>query len=84
MQGAKRQDEKDIILAYWDNLPRCREENINIDAGLYFSENNLISKGVGLIDTTILLSAIRNNLKLWTLDKKFEAIIPNEQLYQSK
>ena len=82
LQGSKRQNEKEIILGYWNNLTRCTEENILIEAGLYSSENSLISKGVGLIDSAILLSAIRNDLKLWTLDRKLAMVTPTEYLFQ--
>jgi predicted nucleic acid-binding protein len=40
-----------------------------------------LNNGVGLIDAIILMHAINNNTKIWTLDKKFMKIIPKEYKY---
>jgi hypothetical protein len=57
LQGARNKSEKTIITGYWKNLPKCSQENVWIEAGIYSSENKLVSKGVGLIDGAIIVSA---------------------------
>jgi predicted nucleic acid-binding protein len=81
LQGVKSKKEKDIIKNYWKYLLKTNFENIIIQAGEYSSENKLLEKGVGLVDTIILLHGIKSNSKIWTLDKKFLKIIPKENLY---
>jgi predicted nucleic acid-binding protein len=82
LQGVKNKYEEELILNYWEHLPKVNYEAIMIEAGIYSSENKLIDKGVGLIDTVILLSAIKSDSKIWTLDTKFLKIIPEELLYK--
>jgi hypothetical protein len=38
--------------------------------------------GVGLIDAIILLHGIKSNSKIWTLDKKFQKIMPGKLEYK--
>jgi len=70
LQGAKDDRERNLIISYWKHLPKPDEKEIWIEAGNYSSRKKLISKGVGLIDAVIILSAIRSKTKVWTLDKK--------------
>jgi predicted nucleic acid-binding protein len=81
LQGVKNNREREIINSYWENLPKCNDNNVWIDAGNYSSEHKLISKGIGLIDTVILISAQKNNAKIWTLDKKLMRILKKEEKY---
>ena len=82
LQGAKNKYEKEIILNYWEHLPKIRLEGIIIDAGIYSRENRFIDKGVGLIDVAILITAIKTNSTIWTLDTKFLKIVPQELIYK--
>ena len=81
LQGAKKKKESEIIKQYWENLPKIKHEGLWIKAGEYFSENNLISKGVGLIDAAIIIDAQRINVQIWTLDKKLNSILGNDIQY---
>lgn len=81
LQGAKNNSEREIIKSYWENLPKFNHDNIWIEAGSYSSEQKLISKGIGLIDTVILFSVKKSNSKLWTLDKKLLSVVKNEEKY---
>ncbi|MDR2210894.1 MAG: PIN domain nuclease, partial [Spirochaetaceae bacterium] len=56
-------------------------DEIIIEAGIYSHKNKLIDKGVGLIDTIILMHGIKSNSKIWTIDKRFLKIIPEELKY---
>jgi predicted nucleic acid-binding protein len=58
-----------------------RIDEIIIEAGNYSNKNKLIDKGVGLIDAIILMHGIKSNAKIWTMDKKFQKIIPDELKY---
>ena len=82
LQGVKNNREQEIIKKYWTHLPKKNYENIVIQAGEYSMENKLLDKGVGLIDVIILMHGIRSNSRIWTLDKKFIRIIPEENLYK--
>ena len=57
-------------------------KDLFIKAGIYSAENNFISKGVGLIDAVILLSAIESNSQIWTLDKKLLRTLTEEYIYK--
>ena len=81
LQGAKNKREKDILFSYWENLPKCEREDIWIKAGIFSSENKLISKGIGLIDCVILLSAKNSNAKIWSLDKKVNSILKKDEKF---
>lgn len=75
LQGAKNKRECEIIKHYWENLPETKHEGLWIEAGEYSSENNFMSKGIGLIDAVIIIAAQRSNAQIWTLDKKLYSIL---------
>lgn len=81
LQGAKNTRERNVLISYWNCLPKCSTDNIWIEAGIYSSENKLISKGVGIIDCVILLSANRHNAKICTLDKNLKKILKKEIIF---
>jgi hypothetical protein len=72
---------KKIIINYWNYLPKKEYKDIIIEAGNYSSKNKLLDKGVELIDAIILLYGIKSNSKIWTIDKKFQRIMPEELKY---
>jgi hypothetical protein len=53
-----------------------------IEAGIYSRKNNLLKNGVGLIDAIILIHGIQSGIKIWTLDKNFLNVIPEELKYK--
>jgi predicted nucleic acid-binding protein len=81
LQGAKNKREKRIIIDYWKGLPKCSQENVWIESGKYLSENKLFSKSVGLIDCAIIVSARRHHAKIWSLDKKVNNILKEEEKF---
>jgi predicted nucleic acid-binding protein len=83
LQGTKNKYEKEMILNYWKYLPKEKYDEIIIDAGNYSNKNKLVDKGVGLIDAIILMHGIKSNSRIWTLDKKFRKIIPEELKYSA-
>jgi predicted nucleic acid-binding protein len=81
LQGAKDDREIELIISYWEYLPKINEKNIWIDAGKYSAKNKLTTKGVGLLDAVIIIAAIRSKSKIWTLDKKLRKILSQEIMY---
>lgn len=81
LQGVKTKRERGIILGYWEYLPKANEHNIWIDAGIYSNENKLLEKGIGLVDSALIVLAMKNKLKLWTLDKKLKKILQSGLVY---
>ena len=84
LQGALNKKERGILSEYWHSLPKLDETNIFIEAGLSSSLNKLTSKGVGLIDSVIMQLARRNDLKIWTLDKKLRGVLKSSEIYTIK
>jgi predicted nucleic acid-binding protein len=82
LQGAKNKREIDIISLYWDNLPHYSKQHHWIEAGIYSSRNKLHSKGIGLIDCVIIISARNANARIWSLDKKLNSVLKKEELFQ--
>ena len=70
LQGAKGARERRILLAYWDSLDPIPMEGLWIKAGLESGEKKWPSKGLGLIDASILSAVEEVGCTLWTLDKK--------------
>jgi len=82
LQGARNKREKRIITDYWRSLPKCSQENVWIEAGDYSSENKLFSKGIGLIDCAIIVSARKHQAKVWSLDKKLNNILEEDEKFE--
>ena len=81
LQGAKNDGERDLIISYWKYLPRIEEKEIWIEAGKYSGEKRLTSKGISLIDSVIIIAAVRSKSKVWTLDKKLRKILNQEIIF---
>ena len=81
IQNAKTRKEREIIQKYWKHLPKVNYENIIIEAGIYSAENKLYEHGIDLLEAIILMHGIISNSKIWTLDKNFLEIIPDELKY---
>src|SRR5262245_57885603 len=75
LQGARGVREREIVQGYWQNLPKREERGLWIEAGNLSARRSLYSKGVGLVDAFLLAFAEKYDLKIWTLDKKFFAVI---------
>ena len=78
LQGAKTKREKDIIIEYWENLPNISMDGLWIEAGIFSIKNKLIDKGIGIIDSVIIIACKKTNSKLLTKDKKILRIIEKE------
>jgi predicted nucleic acid-binding protein len=81
LQGAADKREREIILSYWENIPKFDSTGIWIKAGLFSSEEKLSSRGVGLIDCAIIIACRQTNSTVWSLDKKLNNVLPENQKY---
>ena len=82
LQGVKNKKEEEIILKYWEHLPKKKYRDIIIKAGIYSKNNKLLDNGVGLIDSIIIMHGIKSKSKIWTLDKKLLKVLPEELNYE--
>lgn len=81
MQGAKDQRERDVIMSYWQNLPKINAAGLWLVAGVISSEERLYARGVGLIDCAIIAAARKTGACIWTLDKKLGAVLTANERY---
>ena len=81
LQGAKSLREFNIISEYWHNINKIDTFGSLIDGGSYSFKANLINKGIGLIDSVLIASTIKSDLKFWTLDKKIIKFIDKNKLF---
>lgn len=84
LQGTKNSRERSIIQEFWQNLPKIPEENIFIKAGLESGKHKWIDKGIGLIDSVIIVASRDTGSFTWTLDKKLLEILRKEEKYSTK
>jgi len=75
LQGVRNKREYEIIMGFWESLPKIKEEALFIEAGKLSHEYNLYNAGVGLIDTYLLAAALKNDYAIWSLDKKLNKAI---------
>src|SRR3989339_862660 len=83
LQGVKNRREERIICDFWKVLPKIDEASLWIDAGLYSSQHQLVSSGVGLIDVYLIMACTHHRYKLWTLDQKLQKVAGDEILLSS-
>jgi len=83
LQGVKNPRERDVIFSYWQNLPKCDESGLWIEAGRLSMEKKLFSKGVGLIDAFLITFARRYRTKIWSLDKKLLSVLDSSEIFDS-
>lgn len=81
LQGARAKSEKEVLLNYWLDLPKIDEQNIWIEAGVLSCDGKWFAKGVGLIDLAIVAAARKNDLKVWTLDKKLLTVLHHSEIF---
>ncbi|SIT04827.1 PIN domain-containing protein [Belliella pelovolcani] len=82
LQGAKGNREVETIIQLANLIPSLDEPYQIIESGLLSQKENLVNQGVGLIDAVIFHAVAKNELKLWTLDKKLRRVVGYERLFQ--
>ncbi|HSI76254.1 MAG TPA: PIN domain-containing protein [Lunatimonas sp.] len=81
LQGARGKREVDLILAYFSIVTSLDEPFLIIESGLLSHKSDFIHHGVGLIDAIIVKAVQKNDLLLWTLDKKLRKIAGYDFLF---
>lgn len=81
LQGALSKRERDYILKFWEYISKIEEPELFIHAGELSFDKKLVSKGIKLIDSSIIYCTIKHNCKLWTLDKKIINFLDKKFLY---
>lgn len=81
-QGAKGKKEMNLIMNFVSNVPLVDDPLLIIEAGMLSNELDLINEGIGLIEAVIIHSVRKNQLQLWTLDKKIRRVIGNDFLFK--
>ena len=81
LQGARGKREIDLILAYFSMVTSLDEPFLIIESGLLSHKSDFIHHGVGLIDAIIVKAVKKNDLLLWTLDKKLRKISGYDLLF---
>ncbi len=81
LQGVKSEAERDIVMNYWNHLPKIDERDLLIKAGRHSMENGFVAKGVGLIDASLIVAAAATGAKIWTLDTKMKAVMKKEMRF---
>ena len=82
LQGCANENEIKIVKGFWENIPKTDEANVWIEAGEYSGRNNLISRGIGLIDSVILVLGKRTKSKIWTLDIKLQKLLTKDMIFK--
>ena len=81
LQGVKNQRERQMITDFWNALPKIDETGLFIRAGIESGIHKWIDKGIGLIDSAIVIASIETNSFIWTIDKKISSVLSKEQRY---
>ena len=81
LQGALNQNEINFIREHIQYVPKIEIRDLFEKAGEYSYENKLISKGIGLIDASLIYATIETNSLLWTLDKKIVNFLDEKYLF---
>ena len=81
LQGALNAREKQMIIQFYESLPIISTPDSWIHAGEFSFKEKLVSKGIKLIDAYIISTALRENLRLWTLDKKILSYLDSKYVF---
>jgi predicted nucleic acid-binding protein len=82
LQGALNKKELSFIKENIEFVPKVEIKNLSEKAGVYSFENKLVSKGIGLIDSCLIVASMETNSLLWTLDKKIVNFMDTKYLYK--
>ena len=80
-QGAKGKRELEMILGFFANMKLLDNSGLTLRAGILSQQNQLVSKGIGLIDSILILCTLEYDLRLWTLDKKILSFLDRDKVF---
>jgi predicted nucleic acid-binding protein len=81
LQGARTERERAVIERFWQALPEAEVPGLFLLAGRLASIERYAQKGVGVIDATIVASARRLKARVWSLDRKLNAVLLEGEKY---
>lgn len=84
LQGASGPSETRLLMTYFTSLPKPKIENLLLQAGLQSGRERWFSKGLGIMDASILLSALITETPLWSLDKNLVKQTPKKLVHDPK
>lgn len=84
LRGIKGRREYRELIKIWEAMPKMDESDLFINAGVKSWRHQLREKGVGLIDVYILCAAEQSRSRIWTIDKRFQAVIPEHLLFDDR
>ena len=61
------------IISYLEALPQSFQVE-HVEVMIFIEKNQMMGKGLGYIDMTILASSLVTGIPLWTLDKRLNSI----------
>ncbi len=71
LYGSRSARERNTIISYWKVLPKITfSEGSIIESAEFTNKSNFHNSGIGLVDSIIINTTIKNKCLLWTLDKK--------------
>lgn len=85
LQGARNKNEKEILERYFAALPHCTETAEGwLETGKLSFDLKAPSRGVGLIDLSLIAAARRHNAKIWSKDKKLLSLLNKGEIFHAK
>lgn len=80
MQGAKGKREVDMIQEFFAQMKILDSPGLIFQAGIFSRDHKLLDRGIGLIDSVIISTAVRFDLQIWTLDKKILGFLEGKNI----
>ncbi len=81
IQGAKGNREIEMIDRFFRQMKILDAPGLVYEAGHYSRSYRLLDRGIGLIDSVIISTAVRFDLQIWTLDKKVLGFLDGKNVY---
>ncbi|REG82780.1 PIN domain-containing protein [Algoriphagus antarcticus] len=81
MQGAKGNREIEMIDGFFRQMKILDAPGLVYEAGHYSRSYKLLDRGIGLIDSVIISTAVRFDLQIWTLDKNVLGFLDGTNVY---
>jgi predicted nucleic acid-binding protein len=81
MKGAKGKREVDMIKEFFAQMKILDSPGLIFQAGIFSRDHKLLDRGIGLIDSVIISTAIRFDLQVWTLDKKILRFLDGKNVF---
>ncbi|RAI85945.1 PIN domain-containing protein [Algoriphagus yeomjeoni] len=81
MQGAKGKREIEMIDKFYLQMNIVDSPGIIYQAGIFARDNKLLNRGIGLVDSVFISTAISLDLEIWTLDKKILDFVEKKNIF---